>query len=95
MNGFSDEQILEIRSGEASFDPKLDALVKFAQETTINRGKPSRETVDNLFAAGYTKANLVDILIVIGDKIISNYLYGVGQFAIDFPLAAELEAVAA
>ncbi len=95
MNGFSDEQILEIRSGEASFDPKLDALVKFVQETTINRGKPSAQAVENLFAAGYNKGNVVDILIVIGDKIISNYLYGVGQFAIDFPVAVELEAVAA
>lgn len=95
MNGFSDEQILEIRSGEASFDPKLDALVKFVQETTIKRGKPSAETVENLFAAGYNKGNVVDILIVIGDKIISNYLHGVGQFAIDFPLAQELETVAA
>ncbi len=95
MNGFSDEQIIEIRSGEAGFDPKLDALVKFVQETTISRGKPSPETVENLFAAGYNKANLVDILIVIGDKIISNYLHGIGQFAIDFPLAPELEAVAA
>ncbi len=95
MNGFSDEQILEIRSGEASFDPKLDALVKFVQETTINRGKPSAETVENLLSAGYNKGNVVDILIVIGDKIISNYLFGVGQFAIDFPLALELEEVAA
>lgn len=95
MNGFSDEQILDIRSGEARFDPKLDALVKFVQETTITRGKPSAQTVENLFSAGYHKGNVVDILIVIGDKIISNYLYGVGQFAIDFPVAQELEAVAA
>ncbi len=95
MNGFSDEQILDIRSGEASFDPKLDALVKFVQETTITRGKPSAQTVENLLSAGYNNGNIVDILIVIGDKIISNYLFGVGQFAIDFPVAQELEAVAA
>ncbi len=95
MNGFSDEQILDIRSGEASFDPKLDALVKFVQETTITRGKPSAQTVENLFSAGYHKGNVVDILIVIGDKIISNYLHGVGRFAIDLPIAPELEAVAA
>ncbi|MEQ1745848.1 MAG: carboxymuconolactone decarboxylase family protein [Saprospiraceae bacterium] len=95
MNGFSDEQILDIRSGEAGFNPKLDALVKFVQETTITRGKPSVQTVENLFSAGYNKGNVVDILIVIGDKIISNYLYSVGRFAIDFPVAPELEAVAA
>jgi len=93
MNGFSDEQILEIRSGEASFDPKLDALAKFVRDTTINRGKPAAESTQALFAAGYNEGNLVDILIVVGDKIISNYLHGVTQFAIDFPIAPVLEEV--
>jgi AhpD family alkylhydroperoxidase len=31
MNGFTDEQILEIRQGRASFDPKLDALARFGK----------------------------------------------------------------
>jgi len=29
MNGFTDEQVLEIRKGTASFDSKLDGLAKF------------------------------------------------------------------
>lgn len=93
MNGFTDEQILEIRSGEVSFDAKLDALAKFVKDATIKRGKPSAEVIENLFAAGYNKANLVDILIVIGDKIISNFLHGVTQIPIDFPVAQPLEEV--
>ena len=93
MNGFSDAQIFEIRSGEASFDAKFDALAKFVKDTTIHRGKPSAAVVESLFAAGYNKANLVDILLVIGDKIISNYLHGIGQFEIDFPVAQPLEEV--
>lgn len=91
MNGFTEDQILEIRGGEASFDAKFDALAKFVKATTINRGKPSAEAVDTLFAAGYNKANLVDILIVIGDKIISNYFHGITQIPIDFPVAQPLE----
>lgn len=93
MNGFSDEQILEIRGGEASFDPKLDALAKFVRETTVNRGKPSATATEALFAAGYNEANLIDIAMVIGDKIVSNYLHGITQFAIDFPVAVALEEV--
>ncbi len=94
MNGFSDEQVLELRGGSASFDSKIDALVKFAKETTINRGKPSQETIDNLLDAGYTKENIVDIIIVIGDKVVSNFLHGIGGFAVDFPAAPALEEVA-
>ncbi len=91
MNGFTDEQILEIRSGQASFDAKLDALAKFVKDITINRSKPSQEAVDNFLAAGYDKANLVDTIIVIGDKIISNFIHGTTQVPVDFPAAPALE----
>ena len=93
MNGFSDEQIFEIRGGEASFDPKLDALARFVKSLAVNRGKPEAAVTQALFAAGYNEANLVDIIIVVGDKIISNYIHGVTQFAIDFPVAPVLEEV--
>ncbi|MEO1653938.1 MAG: carboxymuconolactone decarboxylase family protein, partial [Bacteroidota bacterium] len=59
MNGFSEEQILEIRSGKASFDTKLDALAKFVKNITENRSKPDAEAVKALFAAGYNNANLI------------------------------------
>ncbi|MEL7339082.1 MAG: carboxymuconolactone decarboxylase family protein, partial [Bacteroidota bacterium] len=47
MNGFSDEQILEIRSGQASFNPKFDALAKFVRSIVINRSKPEAAALDN------------------------------------------------
>jgi uncharacterized peroxidase-related enzyme len=95
MNGFTDEQILEIRTGKASFDAQLNALANFVKDATIRRGKPSAESVEQLFAVGYTQANLIDILIVIGDKIVSNFLHGVTQIPIDFPAAQPLDVVAA
>ncbi len=95
MNGFNDEQILELRTGRASFDAKFDALAKFVKDTTINRGKPAPESVEQLLAAGYNEGNLVDILVVIGDKIISNFLHGITQIPVDFPAAPVLEAVEA
>ncbi len=91
MNGFTDDQILEIRSGSVSFDSKLDALAKYVKNITINRSKPDAEVVDALFEAGYNEANIIDIVMVIGDKFISNFLHGTTKIPIDFPLAPELE----
>lgn len=90
MNGFSDEQIIELRQGFSSFNPKFDALARFARQATINRGKLDQEAVDRLLAAGYTQENLVDTVVLIGDKTISNYLHSITQVAIDFPVAPEL-----
>lgn len=95
MNGFSDAQILEIRGGAASFDTKIDALARFVKDITINRSKPSPEVTTQLFAAGYTEANLIDIIMVIGDKIISNFIHGTTQIPVDFPAAPALETTTA
>jgi uncharacterized peroxidase-related enzyme len=90
MVGFTDEQVLEIRSGKASFDSKLDALAKLVKDVVVQRGHADSVYVDAFFDAGWTDANLVDALMVVGDKIISNYLHGVTQIPVDFPLAPEL-----
>lgn len=91
MNGFSDEQILEIRGGEAGFDAKFDALAKFTASVVNNRGRVDAEAAEAFFNAGYTEANMIDVVIVIGDKTISNYIHNITGFAIDFPLAPALD----
>ncbi len=93
MNGFTDDQILEIREGSASFDAKLDALAKFVKSTASNKGHATPESVDALFEAGYNKASVVDIIVVIGDKIITNYLHAVTKVPVDFPAAPVLATV--
>jgi len=91
MNGFNDEQVLEIRSGNISFDSKFDALAKFTTSVVESRGKASTEAKEAFFAAGYTEPNLIDVVVLIGDKIISNYLHNITQFEVDFPAAPVLE----
>lgn len=95
MNGFTDEQILTIRTGTAPFDAKLDALAKLTRSITINRGKPDQALVEAFFAAGYTTENLVDVIVTIGDKIITNYLHGATKVPVDFPAAQPLDAAVA
>ena len=93
MNGFTDEQILEIRTGSASFDQKLNALAQFVKNATINRSKPEPKYTEALFEAGYDEANLIDIIMLIGDKFISNFIYGATKIPVDFPVAPKLEKV--
>lgn len=91
MNGFTDEQVLEIRSGEASFDAKLNALAVFVKDVTERRGKPSAGAIDNFLSAGYTKESVIDVIMLIGDKTITNLLHGITEVPVDFPVAPALE----
>ena len=92
MNGFTDEQILELRAGEASFDNKLDALARLARNITENRGRTDEAVLENYFNAGYSKGHLIDTISLVGDKTISNYVHSTTQVPVDFPLAEPLEA---
>lgn len=90
MVGFSPEHILEIRRGTAAFDPKLDALARFVRAVALERGHTSLELREAFFAAGWTPENLVDTLLAVGDKVVSNYLHAITQVPIDFPAAPAL-----
>lgn len=91
MNGFSDSQILDLRAGHAPFDARLDALAKLTRGIAVNRGHADQALVDAFFAAGWTTENLVDVVMTIGDKIVSNYLHGVTRVPVDFPAAPALD----
>jgi len=90
MNGFTDEEALEIRTGQISFDKKLNALVKLSQNIVHTRGKINNKYLELFFNEGYGKAHLVDVVLQIGEKTITNYLHNITQVPIDFPEVAEI-----
>jgi uncharacterized peroxidase-related enzyme len=93
LNGFSEEQILELRQGYFSSNEKFDALVKVAKAITLNKGKVDDTTLETFFNAGYSKGTLVDVILAVGDKVVMNYLHNLTQIDIDFPVAQELESI--
>lgn len=92
MVGFTPAQILEVRSGKASFDKKLDALAQLTKSIAVNRGNANPLLVEAFFAAGWTKENLVDTIVTIGDKTVTNYLHSTTKVPVDFPAAQKLAA---
>jgi alkylhydroperoxidase family enzyme len=86
-----DEQVLELRTGSASFDSKLDALVKRAGAIAANRGKVSDTLLQSFLDAGYTKEHLIDVIVNVGEKTITNFLHNVTDIPVDFPVAPVLE----
>jgi uncharacterized peroxidase-related enzyme len=89
MNGYTDEQLLDIRKGKSA-DAKLNALVQLAASITKNRGNAEAELVDNFYAQGYTNENLVDLILQVSDKTAMNYLHNLTKVPVDFPLAPAL-----
>ncbi len=91
MNSFTEEEIIEFRQGKSSKDSKLDALARLARNITENRGRTTPEVLENFFNNGWTKENLVDVIMIAGDKTVTNYLNNTTHTPIDFPVAQPLE----
>ena len=93
--GFTPDQILEIRAGRAAFDPKLDALARLTENIAENRGHADQALVELFLSVGWTVENLVDAIVVIGDKTVTNYLHATTRVPVDFPAAPALPASSA
>lgn len=89
-NGFSDEEILDLRAGRSS-DTRLKAIVTLAAEITRSQGNPSTDSLQAFAAQGFGEGALVDLVSLIGEKIIANYLHNITGIAIDFPIAPPLD----
>lgn len=92
-NEFNEQEIAELRRGKASFDPKLDALCRLAKNIVEHQQEHQvdPELIDAFFKEGFTKENLVDTILLIGIRTISNHLHAVTNAPIDFELAPGVE----
>jgi uncharacterized peroxidase-related enzyme len=72
-----------VRAGEAVPNEKHQALITAVREIVRERGYLSTETRDAFLAAGYTPANLMEILLGVALKTISNYLDHISPAPLD------------
>lgn len=62
-----------IRANAPIPDPKLAALAGFATAMVRSRGLPSRDDVAAFLAAGFEERHILEIILAIGVKTLSNY----------------------
>ena len=92
MNGFTEEQTIELRTLSSS-DEKLLALTSLVQSITITRGRPEETLIEAFYSAGYDKAALVELLGFVAVNTYNNYLNNIAGTVVDFPAAPALATV--
>ena len=80
-----DAEITANRNG-ASNDPKADAAVRFAATVVRSRGHVSDADVAAVRAAGFSDAQIVEIVAHVALNTLTNYVNEVAQTVIDFPV---------
>lgn len=87
----SDAEMTANRKGQST-DTQADAAVRFAAEIAQKRGRVTVTSVETVKAAGYTDAEVVEIIAHVALNTLTNYVNEVLGTEIDFPQVENLAA---
>ena len=87
----SAEEIELNRSG-ASADPKANAAVQFAAKVAQLRGKVSDADLAAVKLAGFSEAQILEIVAIVAENFLTNLLNNVAETDIDFPVVRTAKA---
>lgn len=78
-----DAVIQAVRNNRPIADPKLEALRQFVLAVTEKRGFIKEEELDAFLEAGYTNRNVLEVVLAVGLKTLSNYTNHIAQTPLD------------
>lgn len=81
--------VTAVREKKPLADSKLDVLVRLTRELVGERGYVSENTKDQFLRQGYTEAQMMEVVVGVALKTISNYIDHLNPVAIDPGFKAE------
>ena len=85
MHGLDAAAMTALRRGEASGDAKLDALASLARTLVETRGHVPADVLDAVRRAGYSDAQIVDVVLAITSITFTNLFNRLNDTPLDFP----------
>jgi len=83
------EVVRALREGTPIANFKLEALRLFSIKINQNRGFVDQTDLDAFLAAGYTKANILEVIVGTGLKVLSNYTNHIAETPVDKAFQAD------
>jgi len=88
VSGVPGNILKAIRSGKTIPDDRLETLSQFTQSIFQNRGKPSQAEVARFLDAGFGERHILDIILALSVKTLSNYSNHINHPELDEAFAA-------
>ncbi len=82
-HGVPDEVIAALRNDQPINDPKLEALRVFARKIVERRGWVSDQDIAAFLAAGFDKAQILEVILAVSLKTLSTYANHVADTPLD------------
>jgi len=88
--GFTQEQTLQIRSGNITFDDHLAVLIAVAREAAGQVGNVSDQTWNAALQAGWSELELAELFAHLSVNLFTNFFNHYARTDLDVPAAAPL-----
>lgn len=85
MMDVSDEVINPLRDEAPLPNERLEALRDFTLAVVRKRGEVASDEVDSFLKAGFTKRQVLEVVLVVSQKVMSNYINHIAQTPVDEP----------
>jgi uncharacterized peroxidase-related enzyme len=82
------EDVATVRSGQTAGDAKQQALLRFARAVARREGSPA--AARELVRAGYTREQVLEVLVAIAVPLLAGMVDGVAEVEVDAPFAPNL-----
>ncbi len=79
-------QEMQLARNATAADPKAETMLRFTRSVVLQRGEISDEDFQAMRKAGFSDAEIVEIVANIALNIFSNYFNSVAKTEVDFPL---------
>ena len=80
-----DDLIEELRNDDSLSDAKLNTLKETVLAVTRNRGNIDSAQLDAFYSAGYKHQQLLGIILILAQKVMSNYTNHIAETPVDEP----------
>jgi AhpD family alkylhydroperoxidase len=81
--GVSEEAVEALRAGRSPEEPTLKALSEFSRTMVKRRGHVGDDELQKLFAAGYSKAQALEVVLGVAVSILPNFAHQITQCPLD------------
>ncbi len=85
MMEVSDDIVNALRDETPLPNDKLEALRTFTLAVVRKRGEVSSAEVQTFTDAGYTQRQVLEVMLVLSQKVMSNYIYHIAETPVDEP----------
>lgn len=89
MAGVPQDSIAALRAGEPLPDDRLEALRRFTHAVVDKRGHMPEDDLQAFYAAGFTAQNVLEVVLGVGMKTLSNYTNHIAGTPLDSAFAGK------